>query len=314
MKKCLVCYMKLEQGEIDFHPSCSKKIFGDIMPPEAAFTESEIEKMALTSIKSQVTIAGAQSKISLSVTKNEEKHSFKKFTIVGILGEYILKPASDHYHQLPEVEDLTMHMAQIAGLSVVPHSLLRLASGNLAYITKRIDRSKKGKLYMEDMCQLTEAMTEQKYNGSYEQIAKTIMKYSVLPILDVMNFYEQVLFSFLTGNADMHLKNFSLISKPNVGYVLTPGYDMVSTALVHPSDKEDLALTINGRKKKIKRKDFESAFNIANLLPKQQSFLFSRFEAMPKEWHKMIDKSFLSKEYKVWYKEIVEERWKRVYG
>ncbi len=109
---------------------------------------------------------------------------------------------------MPEVEDLTMHLAKIARIKTVPHTLIRLQSGDLAYLTKRIDRVKKAKLHMEDMCQLTERLTEDKYHGSYEQIGKAIQKYSATPGLDLIILFEVVLFSFLTGNADMHLKNF----------------------------------------------------------------------------------------------------------
>lgn len=150
---------------------------------------------------------------------------------------------------MPEVEDLTMHLAELAKVNVVPHSLIRFADGKLAYITKRIDRTAKGeKLPMEDMCQLSERLTEYKYKGSYEKIAKIIMQYSSVPKLDVINFWEQVVFSWLTGNADMHLKNFSLYSQRKGYYSLTPGYDMISTALLMPEDTEELALTLNGKR------------------------------------------------------------------
>ncbi len=102
---------------------------------------------------------------------------------------------------------------------------------------------------MEDMCQLSERLTEYKYKGSaYEKIAKIIMQYSSVPELDVINFWEQVVFSWLTGNADMHLKNFSLYSQRKGYYSLTPGYDMISTALLMPEDTEKLALTLYGKK------------------------------------------------------------------
>ena len=167
---------------------------------------------------------------------------------------------------MPEVEDLTMHLAELAKVNVVPHSLIRFADGELAYITKRIDRTAKGeKLPMEDMCQLSERLTEYKYKGSYEKIAKIIMQYSSVPKLDVINFWEQVVFSWLTGNADMHLKNFSLYSQRKGYYSLTPGYDMISTALLMPEDTEELALTLYGKRRKIKRSDFEVAMNSCSL-------------------------------------------------
>ena len=165
---------------------------------------------------------------------------------------------------------------------------------------------------MEDMCQLTERLTEDKYHGSYEQIAKAVMKYSVNPGLDVVNFFEQVLFSFLTGNADMHLKNFSLIKQPGIGYVLAPAYDMVSTALVNPADDEDLALTLNGKKKKIRRNDFITAFNTLNLDRKQQENLFTKMAKAKEDWMNFIDISFLIDDFKMRLSNIIEERFQRI--
>jgi serine/threonine-protein kinase HipA len=165
---------------------------------------------------------------------------------------------------------------------------------------------------MEDMCQLTERLTEDKYHGSYEQIAKAIMKYSVNPGLDVVNFFEQLLFSFLTGNADMHLKNFSLIKQTGIGYKLSPAYDMVATALVNPKDDEDLALTLNGKKKKITRNDFVVAFTASKLDAKQQENIFRKMENQKLNWFNFIDISFLSNDYKAAFKELIEKRFLRI--
>jgi serine/threonine-protein kinase HipA len=213
---------------------------------------------------------------------------------------------------LPEVEDLTMHLAKLAKIDVVPHTLIRLKSGALAYLTKRVDRVKKNKLHMEDMCQLTERLTEHKYQGSHEQIAKTIHDYSVNPGLDVVNFYETVLFSFLTGNADMHLKNFSLLKKPTVGYALSPAYDLVATVLVNPTDKEELALTLNGKKRKINRKDFSEALGKAGIAKKQEENIFNKMKKSSKLWFEFINHSFLNREMKKDFKEIIRERLGRV--
>lgn len=312
MSRCLYCYETLKDNEIDFHASCSKKIFGQPTPPELPYTETQMESLALQVVKSQMTVTGVQPKLSLELAPSENKNEPRRFTIVGLWGGYILKPPTPNFQQLPEVEDLTMHLAAIAKIKVVPHSLIRLQSGNLAYITKRIDRNKKEKIHMEDMCQLTERLTENKYHGSYEQIAKAILKYSVNPGLDLVNFMEQVLFSFLTGNADMHLKNFSLINQPNKGVILSPAYDMVATAIVNPADDEDLALTLNAKKKKIKRSDFELAFKMLNLDPKQQQNIFQKMEKSKEKWLDLIDKSFLSENFKVAYKELIKERFSRL--
>jgi len=312
MKRCLFCYQPLEENEVDFHPGCSRKIFGQPEPPILPYTEEQMGELALKVVQSQIAVTGVQAKLSLHLQAIDGSRGPKRFTIFGLWGGYILKPQTGHYPQLPEVEDLTMHLASLAKIEVVPHSLIRLQSGGLAYITKRIDRDKIRKLHMEDMCQLTERLTEDKYHGSYEQIAKTILKYSRNPGLDVVNFFEQVLFSFLTGNADMHLKNFSLLNTPGVGYALSPAYDMVSTALVNPADDEDMALALNAKKKKIGRKDFIVAFNTLKLDQKQQDNIFKKMENAKDAWMDSIGISFLSDDFKERLMNIIKQRFSRI--
>lgn len=312
MSNCLFCYQPLINIEQDFHASCSKKIFGQPTPPVLPYSEEDLEPLANKVIQSQTAVTGVQAKLSLHITGSNKEGTERRFTIVGLWGGYILKPPTDLYPQLPEVEDITMHLAQLAKIKTAPHSLIRLKSGNLAYITKRIDRTKKGKLSMEDMCQLTERLTEDKYQGSYEQIGKAIQKYSATPGLDVVNFFEMVLFSFLTGNADMHLKNFSLLEQPTLGMTLSPAYDLVNTALVNPADEEELALNLNGRKRKIKKLDFIAAMNTLKVEEKQQQNIFKKMaNAMPK-WIEQIDLSFMTEDFKEKYKAIIHERMNRI--
>lgn len=311
MSNCLFCYQPLAANEQDFHASCSKKIFGQPIPPSLPYTEEDLEPLAKEVIQSQTAVTGVQAKLSLHITGNNQDGTERRFTIVGLWGGYILKPPTALYPQLPEVEDVTMHLAQLAKIKAVPHSLIRLQSGNLAYITKRIDRSNKGKLAMEDMCQLTERLTEDKYYGSYEQIGKAIQKHSVTPGLDVVNFFELVLFSFLTGNADMHLKNFSLLEQPGLGMTLSPAYDLVNTALVNPADEEEMALTLNGRKKKLKKQDFVAAMNTLRVEEKQQENIFNKMAKALPQWLELIDRSFMSAAFKEQYKAILTERMHR---
>lgn len=312
MKRCLFCYQPLSENEIDFHGSCSKKIFGQPLAPALPYSEADLEPLAKEVIQSQTAVTGVQAKLSLHITSNKKGESAKKFTIVGLWGGYILKPPTAQYRQLPEVEDLTMHLAGLAKIKTAPHSLIRMTSGNLAYITKRIDRVKNGKLAMEDMCQLTERLTEDKYHGSYEQIGKTIQKYSATTGLDVVNFFELVLFSFLTGNADMHLKNFSLIEQPGLGMVLSPAYDLVNTSLVNPTDDEELALNLNGKKKKLTKQDFIAAMKTLKIDEKQRQNIFTKMENAKAKWMQHIDISFLSDEFKGLYKDIINERLNRI--
>lgn len=258
MEKCLYCYKPLKEGQKDFHPACARKMFGVKEVPALPYRRSEIADLAKQVVRAQTTLTGVQAKLSLDVNPGG-KNEPDRFTIVGLWGRYILKPQTDAYRALPELEDLTMHMAEAAKIAVVPHSLIRFADGELCYITRRIDRERDGsKIAMEDMCQLTERLTEYKYKGSYEQIAKHIKKYSAVPQLDLVNYWEVVVFSWITGNSDMHLKNFSLYKSP-MGYCLTPAYDLLSTAIVMPEDKEELALTLNGKKARIRRSDFEKS-------------------------------------------------------
>ena len=308
MSRCLYCYQELGEGETDFHPQCGKKIFGSKTVPLLPYTKADIKQLAEQVIRSQTTLTGVQAKLSLDIASSPNQP--QRFTIVGLWGRYILKPQTEQFKYLPEVEDLTMHLAELAKVNVVPHSLIRFADGELAYITKRIDRTAKGeKLPMEDMCQLSERLTEYKYKGSYEKIAKIIMQYSSVPKLDVINFWEQVVFSWLTGNADMHLKNFSLYSQRKGYYSLTPGYDMISTALLMPEDTEELALTLNGKRRKIKRSDFEVAMNSCSLEKKIIDNLFSKFTKVAEKWLEFIDISFLPKEMKQQYKLIITRRY-----
>lgn len=307
MERCLYCYQLLEQGQVDFHPQCSKKIFGTAVPPVLPYTKADIESLALEVVRSQVTITGVQPKLSVDLEK--EKGGEKRFTIVGLWGGYILKPQTEQYPSLPENEDLSMHLAELARIKTVPHSLIRFQDGSLAYITKRIDRNKKGgKIPMEDMCQLTEKLTEQKYKGSHEQIAKKIVEFSAYPVLDLINYFEVLLFCYLIGNADMHLKNFSLYKK--VGEcVLAPDYDLLSTKLVIPQDNEELALTLNGKKRKLKKADFDSLLKTMKVDDKAIENVYDKFRKVLPAWLVFIDYSFLPDEMKEKYKALIQERW-----
>ena len=249
-------------------------MFGATIPPVLPYSEEDISVLASEFIQKRISVTGVQPKLSLDVIKDGGP---KKLTVVGLWGNYILKPPSRHYPNLPENEDLVMHLAELCRIRVVPHTLIRMKSGELAYITRRIDRTPAGKVHMEDMCQLTERWTEQKYSGSYEQIATVILRHSANPLLDVTAFYELILFSLLTGNADMHLKNFSLLSPAGAGCHLAPAYDLVCTAVANPSDKEELALTLNGKKRRIKRVDLEKAMTSSGIPLKSVGGIFQRF-------------------------------------
>ena len=307
MSKCLYCYKELEPGEVDFHKSCCRKFFGTTTAPALDYSRKEMDELAAQVIKSQTTLTGVQPKLSLNLDKHKDS---QKLTIVGLWGGYIFKPQTERFAMLPENEDLTMHLAEIAKLKIVPHTLIRMKDGSIGYLTKRIDRTKKGeKIAMEDMCQLTERQTEHKCRSSYEQIGKAIRKYSAYPQLDMVDFLELLYFSWLTGNNDMHLKNFSLYL-PAGEPVLTPAYDLLNAAISNLADDEELALNLNGKKKHLKDSDFVAAFRtcavpeiVFNRIKKKYLDLLPKFE-------EEIQRSFLSDEFKASYIDLLHRRMK----
>ena len=309
MSKCQYCYKELGEGEVDFHKACSKKFFGVPTAPELPYSLDELDSLAAQVIKSQTTLTGVQAKLSLHLDRHEGS---KRLTIVGLWGDFIFKPQTQSYKTLPENEDLTMHLAEIAKIKVVPHTLIRLQDGTLGYLTKRIDRtSEGGKIPMEDMCQLTERQTEYKYKSSYEQIAKVIAKHSYVPLLDLTDFYEQVFFNWLVGNNDMHLKNYSLYA-PKGKWVLTPAYDLLNVSMVNPKDTEELALTLNAKKKRIKKSDFVRAMETSGISPKVFDNILAKYRKLLPKFNEIIDLSFLDKEDKEIYKQSITSRLARI--
>lgn len=311
-RRCLHCYEPLFDTTSDFHEACNKRFFGQLKTPQLAYSLDNLQELATQVIQSQMAVTGVQAKVSLSLYRKQERNLTKKLTIVGLYGDYILKPPSEHYAQLPELESATMHMAAVCGINVVPHSLIHLQDSTLCYITKRVDRTRKGKLRMEDMCQLSERLTEDKYKGSHEQVAKLVLKYSSSPLLDVSDFYEQVLFSFFTGNTDMHLKNFSLLEKEGQGLSLCPAYDLVPTALVNPADTEELALTLNAKKRKLNYKDFLAAYENGGLNKKVLDNTLELFQYCKPEMEAVLEKSFVSEDYKENYYALLNNRYKQL--
>lgn len=305
MCKCLYCYKELEEGQKDFHPGCARKFFGTSDAPLLEYRREELDALAAQVIQAQTSLTGVQPKLSLNLHKHEGSN---RLTIVGLWGDFIFKPQTDAYPELPENEDLTMHLAEAARIKVVPHSLIHLADGSLGYITRRIDRTKKGeKIDMEDMCQLTLHPTEYKYKSSCEQIAKAIAAFSSTPRLDLVNFMQVLLFSFVTGNNDMHLKNFSLY-RPKALYQLSPAYDLLNVAIANPKDKEEMALPINGKKAQIKLADFLKASDTMGIEQRVTLGLINGLRNAMPAWIDLINNSFLSDEMKQNYLDLISRR------
>lgn len=308
MSNCLACHKPLASGDTQYHPTCLAAFWESDTPVlRLDYEVSQINELAEENVAQRIIVTGVQPKLSMGFTKIGTE---ERLTIVGALnGRYILKPPYTEYPQMPELEALCMLLTQACGIEIVPFLLLPLKGGELAYITRRIDRNAQGeKFAMEDACQFNERMTEHKYRGSYEQIAKGIIAYSKNPLKDVVHFYEQVIVSFLTGNNDMHLKNFSLIAKEPNAYQLTPAYDMIAAQLLLPDDIDDLALNLNGKKRKLKRKDFNEAMLKAHIPERAIENLWKRIQKGMNEWSTLINHSFLSQERKEEFKELINSK------
>jgi len=308
--RCLYCYETIE-GEHDFHKKCSMDFFGTPTPPTIEYSLYQMDELAKNVVERSVSVPGVQAKLSMSLVKKTKENSDTRLTVVGALGgHYIFKPPSDKFHEMPENEHVTMRIAESFGIKVVPSSLCRLLSGELSYITKRVDRTETGaKIHMIDMFQITEAFD--KYRSSMEKVGKALGNYSSNTLLDKIFYFDLAIFSFLIGNNDMHLKNFSMIEGPS-GWVLSPAYDLLNVAILLPEDTEELALTLVGKKKKLKKEHFEQLGEGLGLTPKQIKGSFNRMMKNKSKALDWIDRSFLSKDMKTAYTDLLEERYNQL--
>ena len=288
--KCLYCYKEVDKGN-DFHDKCSKQFFGTTSPPKIDYTYSQMSELAKKVVERSVSVPGVQSKLLMSVIKEK---TISRLTVVGALGgNYIFKPPSDEFNSMPENEHLTMRLAELFGIKTVSSSLIKLKSGELSYITKRIDRTDKGeKIHMIDMFQILEAYD--KYKSSMEKVGKALGKYSSNTLLDKVSLFELAIFCFLIGNNDMHLKNFSMINTID-GWVIAPFYDLLNVNIVLREDKEESALSIDGRKRKLTKDNFNSFGENLGLNERQIKGVFYSFKKRRERGIELIKKSFLTK-------------------
>ncbi|WP_426671968.1 HipA domain-containing protein [Mucilaginibacter sp. McL0603] len=310
-KKCLYCYRPLNgKSSGDFHEHCSLDFFGTKIPPDFDYTLDQMTELAKNVVERSIAVPGVQPKLSLTLLRDALANGPRvRLTVVGAPGgNYIFKPPSTDFAEMPQNEHVTMRIAEFSfGLQTVPSSLIRLKSGELAYITRRIDRTAEGtKIHMLDMLQILEAFD--KYRSSMERVGKAIAIYSSQTLLDQSYYFELAIFSFLSGNNDMHLKNFSMISKKN-DWVLAPAYDLLNVTIVNPQDAEELALTLDGKKRKLKPEHFKELAKGLGLTDKQVSNTFKRFRLKKDAAFDWLESSFLSEELIASYKDLMNTRY-----
>ena len=318
--RCLCCgeIIKPENAskselENQWHQKCCKSFFGRIEFPKIDISKETLEAFAMETVSKGLTVAGVQKKLSLHLSKEKEQ----RLTIVGYPSGYILKPQTEEFEFLPELENLVMRMAKAAKIKTVPNALIKLADGP-AYITKRIDRnfsdSKIKFLAMEDFCQLSERLTEEKYKSSYERCAKVIKQYSSKSGLDLSDFFYRLIFCFITGNSDMHLKNFSLIENESGSRIfsLSPAYDLLPVNIVLPEDKEEFALTMNGKKSNLKQNDFLAFAASCGINQTATVKMIQKLISYKTKFDELINNSFLPDEYNKKMLSLIEERISRL--
>ena len=316
--RCYCCGKPIspEETSCGWHTRCIRKFFGSDIMPELDLSENALAAYATESVFKGLTVPGIQRKMSLHLSQR----GTPRLTLVNIPTGYILKPQAPEYANLPEAEDLAMRIAEKAGVKTVPHALLRM-NGQFAYITKRIDRDISGKVRlrvrkyaMEDFCQLDGRLTADKYRGSYERCAKIIVRYSSRPGLDLSELFLRLIVSFITGNSDMHLKNFSLIeTEPGSGtFVLSPAYDLLPVNLLLPEDQEEFALTMNGKKSNFRRNDFLIFARQCGIAEAAAEKLIRGVLSAEQAILSLCDDSYLPEDLKTALKELIRSRCARL--
>ena len=308
MHKCLYCYLPLDKAEVDYHAKCNKAFYGSKYAPVLPYQLSEMEKLAKEAAQLSITVPGVQPKLSLGWLKTQlEDGHMGRLTIMNALdGNYILKPQNSLYPQMPENEHLSMKLAELFKIDVVPVSMIRLQSGELCFITKRIDRNSDGsKNHMIDFLQILEL--SDKYKGTTEALGKTIGDLSVNTLFDKLRFFESVVFNFIIGNNDMHLKNYSMFIS-EMGWVLSPFYDLLNVKIILPKDKEDTALLLGGKKENFKKGYFDQLALVLNLNEKQTKGVYKKLQKWLPLAIQLIEISFLEAELQESYKKLITER------
>lgn len=310
--RCLICMEDLPREDDLYHIKCAKNLFGFAHAPLIDVSSGDLEKLALLQINQRLTLTGVQKKLSLSPAAENKK---ERLTVVGFDGRFILKPSSEEFPEMAAFEHISMKLAEHQGLHMAACGLVYLASGELAYVTRRFDRQGLEKIQMEDFCQLAGKSTDKKYSGSSELLGKVIEQYSTSPGDDKVTLFQVLLFSYWIGNADMHLKNFSLWRDPASGLIrMSPGYDYLCTRLLISAneDKEELALPVNGKKNRLKWSDFLALGANLRIPTKVLKKLRDKMLDSYPEAEALIYKSFLSDAKKDEFVELIAERSKKL--
>jgi serine/threonine-protein kinase HipA len=268
------------------------------------YTAVELRQEAANRAK-KLSIQGVQPKLSAAISIVDQE-----FKIADQFGTYIIKPQNDLFPQLPENEDVTMRMAKVFGLDVPFHGMIYAKDGSLSYFIKRFDRYGKGKkLATEDFAQLTGNTRDTKYRFTMEKLIPVLDEFCSFPAIEKADFFKRILFCYVTGNEDMHLKNFSLITK-NGKTTLTPVYDFLNSTIAIKNAEEEIALTLKGKRSNLKATDFIDYYakERLQLNDKTVAIIVEQMQQAIPKWKELLEISFLSEEMKGKYFDLLETK------
>ncbi len=307
MRFCLCCQKSVDLKS-QYHPSCLRKLFHVSWVPEFPCTVKDLPQ-EVSKMGARMSLSGVQIKVSVKLNRET-----KKIEIVQEGGTHILKPEPNEYPELPLNENCCMNMAEAFEFEVPPHGLFPMKDGKLCYLIQRFDRLTPGeKTNSENMAQILSVPSEDKYKGSLEKVGKAIQLYATNMGLDLIEYFERVLFCFLTGNGDMHLKNWALVTPLDKEVKLAPCYDFVCSK-IYFQNEEDCALTLNGKKNKLKKEDFISLSNYLGLDAKVTNKIFEKTSKQKWICLKLIQNSQLSTAAKALFSKILNHRYQQIFS
>ena len=304
MSHCRVC-LEPVRGEAAYHPRCLKTLFDTGKLPTLDIDNSKLHTAALAMV-GHTSLSGIQKKISLGLASDRAT-----LTVVAEGGGYILKPQTGTYPSVPENEHVTTRLAELVGIETAVSGILELTDGTLAFIVRRFDRLPSGKkVHQEDFCQLAELPPKDKYRGSAELCVKIVKQYASEPLIELLKLYRLFIFTWWSGNGDMHLKNFSLQTSEDDIVRLTPAYDLVSTHLVIPDDP--LAVPVGGKKTKLARGDWLGLAEYCDLPRKVAERVLQEQVDVADRATQLIEHCFLPADQKTAYEALIRLRTDRL--
>lgn len=308
MKRCPITYELISDQE-DYSQRGLKLLSPQLKSLKPLDLNADEQRQEAINRVGKMSVQGIQKKLSAQL-----KVKAGYFEIVDQNGHYILKPQSDIYPELPENEAITMSLAKTIGLEVPVHGLVYSKDNSMTYFIKRFDRAGHNqKLAVEDFAQLSGEDRHTKYKSSMEKVTAVIGKYCTFPKIEYAKLFKLVLFNFLVGNEDMHLKNFSLITR-NKKVTLSPAYDLLNSTIAQRNTKEELALPLRGRKNNLTKPDFLNYLATQTLQLNQTVIddVMHELQRVLPEWHALIGFSFLSEKMQNKYLKLLNERSQRL--